>query len=165
MADNRDNSSDSPRKTLTTPSRYVIAYPPSFDQLKESKRYGMNQVRPPEAPRDNFLRSSYVFQTQPELLDGQNSMDLASVPINGTEYPWVNDITYQPSAFGAGVLASNVVTNGSASAAQQIYERPERYRYPKMARKEARWQTFYYWPHSLPRAEDLVEANMFYEGK
>lgn len=150
MAEQESDANASSRCQTSRDRRRVAINPPSVQQLREeSELPERHLVRPPESLRHSEEEdlsldfSSFDFSSshdQPHTRDSSPHLDRAQG----------NPTCHAPSTYGFD--------------SQQIYLRPERYKYEEMASFQERLRTFEKWPLQFPRGMDLAAADMFYEG-
>lgn len=175
MADKKpqqEGAFKSPRYCLTSGGRQAIAYPPNLQRLEMSVVYNGHETRPPESTYAARESATFDFTAMTNEVVSIDFVSLATLPTdqpvttlydkNATarhtndSSPHLNDRKGNPTAYA---------TSTTAFESQQIYHRPKKYMYPEMASYSAKLKTFQDWPRNHgPRVEDLVGADMFYQG-
>ena len=181
---NQETGFNSPRRCLTSRGRQDIVYPPSPQHLDISMLHDRHEIRPPErnlavtigAPGSTFdfpsLSSEFVstdfisLAVQPSIQDQQVRQSAIKSNHGDAEdrrYRHCNDSSpHLDDQHGNPTVYATSTTDFQR---QQIYCRPKRYSYPEMADYITRRQTYKNWPlNHGPSVEDLINANMFYEG-
>ena len=178
----QERTYDTSLKCLTSRGRSEIAFPPNLRHLEKPTVYEGHQIRPPErieASRDvrasdAVLGATFDLSGDPVSVDFVSLADQPSLLYTRDQPPTKFDDgapvdrhrnDSSPHLDGQQGNPTCYATSTTALENQHVYNRPENYRHPKMASYEMRFQTYQDWPHRQPRVVDLVNANMFYEGK